>query len=57
MKTTNHKAKTDVRRMRLHNHSIGGCNEFNPQAIFIPRHRKFKGYDRENRKSTFNKNR
>jgi hypothetical protein len=28
---------------------------FNP--IFIPRHKKFKGYMRENRKCTFNKNR
>jgi hypothetical protein len=33
-------------------HSGGGG--WNPQAIFIPRRTKFKGYMRENRRSTFN---
>jgi hypothetical protein len=32
-----------------------GGRYWNPQAIYIPRHRKFKGYDRENRKYRTNK--
>ena len=35
----------------LANGYIGGGS-----PIYIPRHRRFKGYDRENRKCTFNKN-
>lgn len=34
-----------------------GGSFWNPQAIFIPRRSKFKGYMRENRRSSFNKNR
>ena len=36
---------------RVH-YAIGGGAGWNPQAIFIPRHGKFKGYMRENRRFT-----
>jgi len=42
----------DSIKLRGSNYSVGGYN-----PIFIPRHGKFKGYMRENRKCTFNKNR
>jgi hypothetical protein len=35
---------------RIH-HLIGGGGGWNPQAIFIPRHGKQKGYERDNRDS------
>jgi hypothetical protein len=48
-------AKASGVRIAPSSHTDGGMF-WNPQAIYIPRHRKFKGYDRENRKCTFNKN-
>lgn len=34
----------------------GGCRDMNTQAIYSPKRTKFKGYMRENRRCTFNKN-
>ena len=45
-----------VRNQKKHPHAFGGFRERNLQAIFIPRRTHFKGYMRENRRSTFNKN-
>ena len=38
-------------------HTHGGFRERNLQAIFTPKRSRFKGWMRENRRSTFNKNR
>jgi len=40
-----------------HHHFFGGCNEFNPQAIFIPKRTKMKGYMKDSMRDTFNKRR
>jgi hypothetical protein len=41
----------------VHHGNKEGGSFWNPQGIFIPRRRKFKGWMREKRRSTFNKNR
>ena len=42
----------DMPRLRGYNHAVGG---YNPE--YHPRHRKLKGWMKENRRCTFNKNR
>lgn len=44
--------QSKIRNVRREIHAIQGEN-----PIYSPRRKKFKGYQRENRRSTFNKNR
>jgi len=46
-----------ITKISTDKYALGGFRARNLQAIFTPKRTKFKGYMRENRRSTFNKNR
>ena len=56
-RSQNQKKERRIKGKSLNQHLFGGCRDRNLNAIYMPQHGKFKGWMRERRRCTFNKNR